>query len=145
MINFETYEDEYRFYFKEWLETEYEPLPKNPEGGTPWKFLTPTALAEKCVEYFVWKMENSKPISVRTLCLFLNISAMGLDNYKGYSQAFCDLVNKIKLLAECYNVEAVYDKDLRAGAMFVLKANFGYQETSVVITEQRDFKIGRTK
>ena len=145
MVNFATFEDEYRFYFKEWLEGEYEPLPKLSPTSHPYMFPTPKILAEKCVEYFVWKTENAKPISVRTLCLFLNITPMGLDNYKQYSQDFCNLINKIKLLAECYNVEAVYDPALRGGAMFVLKANFGYQETSVVITEQRDFKVGRTK
>jgi hypothetical protein len=98
------------------------------DTGRPEKFDNPKELEKKGMEYINNCRTNKKPITVTGLCLKLKTTRDTLMEYQR-KEEFSDTIKRLKLYAENYAEEYLYNPNGRAvvGAIFALK-NFGWSD-----------------
>ncbi len=128
--------------------------------GRPLKFKSATKLQEKINEYFescweikrdmfgnaiidkeatesgdgqevVYVLKQFKPYTVGGLAAFLNCSRQTLVDYSGRKE-FLDIIKEAKDRIEAFAEEQLYTGKNQAGAIFVMKAKYGWQDKQVV-------------
>lgn len=104
------------------------------DTGRPEKFLDPKELEKKGMEYIDDCRTNKKPITITGLCLWLDTTRDTLLDYQRKEQ-FSDTIKRLKLYAENYAEEYLYNPNGRAvvGAIFALK-NFGWSDRLEIAT-----------
>jgi hypothetical protein len=104
------------------------------DTGRPEKFLDPKELEKKGMKYIDDCRNNKKPITVTGLCLCLETTRDTLMEYQRKKE-FSDTIKRLKLYAENYAEEYLYNPNGRAvvGAIFALK-NFGWSDKLEVET-----------
>jgi hypothetical protein len=102
--------------------------------GRPNKFLNPEDLGKKGMEYIDDCRANKKPITITGLCLWLDTTRDTLLDYQR-KEDFSDTIKRLKLYAENYAEEYLYNPNGRAvvGAIFALK-NFGWSDKMEIET-----------
>ena len=110
------------------------------DTGRPEKFHDPKELERKGMEYIESCRDSKKPITVTGLCLCLGTTRDTLMEYQR-KEEFSDAIKRLKLYAENYAEEYLYNPNGRAvvGAIFALK-NFGWSDKLEV--ETRSTTIG---
>ncbi len=105
--------------------------------GRPKKFLYPKELEKKGMEYIEDCRTNKKPITITGLCLWLGTTRDTLMDYQR-KEEFSDTIKRLKLYAENYAEEYLYNPNGRAvvGAIFALK-NFGWSDKLELETSQK--------
>lgn len=100
---------------------------KNATGRPP-KFDSPEEMERLGMEYIEECKKNDKPITLTGICIRLDTTRQTLLDYERKDE-FSDSVKRLKLRAENYAEEHLYNKNGRAvvGAIFSLK-NFGWSD-----------------
>lgn len=96
--------------------------------GRPEKFLNPKELERRGMGYIDDCRTSKIPITITGLCLWLGTTRDTLMEYQR-KQEFSDTIKRLKLYAENYAEEYLYNPNGRAvvGAIFALK-NFGWSD-----------------
>jgi hypothetical protein len=96
--------------------------------GRPLKFSSPEEMEKQGMEYIEDCKKNDKPITITGLCIRLDTTRQTLMDYERKCE-FADTIKRLKLHAENYAEETLYNKNGRAvvGAIFALK-NFGWSD-----------------
>lgn len=97
--------------------------------GRPPKYSSPEAMQEIMAAYFENCKQRDKPYTMCGLALALDISRMTLINYRNKSREFEYVVKRARLFVERSNEELLFvgSKGQIKGAIFTLKANFGWR------------------
>lgn len=95
-------------------------------GGRPTK-LQPQQLSELLTAYIAKQKASRKAVLITDFCIFADISLETLTEY-GKSQRFAAIVKKLRLHAENALNDKLLNDNKPVGAIFLLKARFGYIE-----------------
>jgi len=99
-----------------------------PLPGRPKKYNDGRELEEAAAIYFDKCEETVTPPTISGICLHLGINKETLRQY-GKDPALSDTIKRIKLVVENGMEQASLCRSSAAGAIFNLKANFGYRES----------------
>jgi hypothetical protein len=104
------------------------------DTGRPEKFIDPEEMEKRGMEYIEDCRTNKKPITITGLCIHLDTTRDTLLDYQRKKQ-FSDTIKRLKLYAENYAEEYLYNPNGRAvvGAIFALK-NFGWTDKLEIAT-----------
>ena len=94
------------------------------------KYDTPAALQKKVNEYFAACDKKKRPYTITGLTLYLKYSIKGLWVATQKDDAWGEILQNARLRIEDYLVHRVLTEKSVAGPIFILKASFGYRETS---------------
>ena len=102
---------------------------KKHAGGRPPKYSSPEVMQEVMIAYFESCKQHGKPYTMSGLALALDISRMTLINYRNRNREFEYVVKRARLFVEQSNEELLFvgSKGQVKGAIFTLKANFGWR------------------
>ncbi|MFA5925594.1 MAG: terminase small subunit [Parcubacteria group bacterium] len=105
------------------------------DTGRPEKFHDPREMEKKGMKYIDDCRASKKPITVTGLCLCLETTRDTLMEYQR-KEEFSDTIKRLKLYAENYAEEYLYNPNGRAvvGAIFALK-NFGWSDKLQIETQ----------
>jgi hypothetical protein len=100
---------------------------KNATGRPP-KFNSPEEMEKMGMGFIEECKKTDKPITITGICIRLDTTRQTLMDYERKNE-FADTVKRLKLHAENYAEETLYNKNGRAvvGAIFALK-NFGWSD-----------------
>jgi hypothetical protein len=100
---------------------------KNATGRPP-KFNSPKEMEKIGMAFIEECKKTDKPITITGICIRLDTTRQTLMDYERKNE-FADTVKRLKLHAENYAEETLYNKNGRAvvGAIFALK-NFGWSD-----------------
>jgi hypothetical protein len=126
--------------FERIFDSSYEE-PTYPRGGNERFYKTPKALATVAIDYFLPRLMNHEPISIKGFILrskFANPQA--LYNYRSYSEDYHFVVQRISDIIEEFNINSLYSINY-PGSRFVLQCNSGWVPTEKIVNENHDIKI----
>jgi len=129
--------------FEDILNTDYSKVVEEYErkkDGRPRLYHTPRDLALEAISYFVQRLERNLPITLTGFVLYSKLnSRQGLYNYERYPE-FKNVVLRIRLIIENYNVEQLYSNNFNA-ARFLLECNYNYMKTEKQIIEENNITV----
>jgi hypothetical protein len=103
------------------------------KGGRPPKYASPEDMQKSIEAYFLYCDLYNRPYTMCGLALALDISRMTLINYRNRNEEFGYLIKRARLYVE-HSYEVLLSTGTKRqirGAIFCLKANFGWHKKIV--------------
>jgi len=134
-----TWREIYTSVFEDFLLKEYT---KREGAGQPRFYETPRDLALEAIEYFTYAKEHLEPLRITAFILHCKLNTrQGLLNYKSVSPDFKNIVERIQLLVEDFNVRELYTAN-QNGAKFVLQCGFNWVIEEKQVIENHTVRVG---